>query len=389
MIRKTLKYRFSLTSLTILLISTVLGGQQPDSTEKRISLLFVGDIMGHDTQIASALDPETGKYSYDTVFTFIKPILSDADVTIANLEVTLAGPPYRGYPQFSSPAELAAACVNAGVDYFVLANNHTVDRGGKGILSTIHKLDSMGIPHTGSYKNIADRDSLSPLMINRNGFSLALLNYTYGTNGLRVPKPLIVDSLNRDVIVADIGKAKTKNADAIILFVHWGNEYDTIPSSSQAEMADFFLQNGADLVIGSHPHVIQKMAWVKQPGRRDGVVVYSLGNFVSNQRKPKTDGGSLVKIELKKTPDSLAISNAGYYLTWVYTPKINNKPDFYILPCSEFEKKPGFFPDEADRLTMTRFIKESRELLNTQNTDIREYIFNGESWVLENPAKND
>ncbi|HLN55626.1 MAG TPA: CapA family protein [Bacteroidales bacterium] len=372
--------------VAMIFIIPVARAQENDSL-KKITLLFVGDIMGHDTQIASALDTETGKYNYESVFRYIKPVLSDADVTIANLEVTLAGPPYKGYPQFSSPAAIAAACADAGIDYFVLANNHAVDRGGKGILSTINKLDSLGIPHTGSYRNMEERDSLSPLMIRRNGFSLALLNYTYATNGLIVPEPLIIDSLDRDLVDRDIEKAKSKNADAIVLFVHWGTEYDTVPSASQAEMAGHFLEKGADLVIGSHPHVIQKMAWVKQPGKKDGIAVFSLGNFISNQRKPKTDGGSLVKIELTKKADSLIITNAGYYLTWVYTPVENTRLRFYVLPCSEFEKRPEFINDEAQRNMMFRFIRESRELLNSQNTGIREYIFNGGAWILDNPAK--
>ncbi len=344
--------------------------------------------MGHDTQIASALDLLTGKYNYDTVFKYIKPVLSEPDVTIANLEVTLAGPPYKGYPQFSSPAELAVSCVNAGMDYFVLANNHSVDRGGKGILSTIRKLDSLGIPHTGSYRNQSERDTLSPLMIRKNGFSIALLNYTYGTNGLRVPAPLIVDSLSMGLIMKDIQKAKEKKADAIILFVHWGTEYDTVPGAAQTALADSCLNNGATLVIGSHPHVIQKMAWMKEPGR-NGIVVYSLGNFVSNQRKPKTDGGSLVRIELTKKGDTTSISNAGYYLTWVYTPKDNNRLKFYVLPCSEFEKRLEFVSDTTQRDMMLRFIKDSRELLNSQNTGIREYFFDGMNWSLDYPVKID
>lgn len=372
--------------LAMIFIIPVAGAQENDSL-KKISILFVGDIMGHDTQIASALDPETGKYNYESVFRYIKPVLSDADVTIANLEVTLAGPPYKGYPQFSSPAAIAAACADAGIDYFVLANNHAVDRGGKGIISTINKLDSLGIPHTGSYRNMEERDSLSPLMIRRNGFSLALLNYTYATNGLIVPDPLIIDSLDWDLVDHDIEKAKSKNADAIILFVHWGTEYDTVPSAAQAEMAGHFLGKGADLVIGSHPHVIQKMAWVRQPGKKDGIAVYSLGNFVSNQRKPKTDGGSLVKIELTKKADSLMITDAGYYLTWVYTPVENSRLRFYVLPCSEFEQKSEFISDEKQRDMMFRFIRESRELLNNQNTGIREYIFVDGAWILDNPAK--
>lgn len=362
----------------------LIQSQVPALTDKRISMLFIGDIMGHDSQIASAENRETHTYNYDEVFRYVEPVISKADVAIANLEVTLAGRPYTGYPQFSSPAELAQACKKAGIDYLVTANNHSADRGKKGIVSTIFKLDSLGIPHTGTYTNIASRDSLAPLMIYRNGLSIALLNYTYGTNGIIVPEPVIVDSLDKSVIIGDIEKAKNKNADVIILFLHWGTEYDTIPGKNQTELAEYFLSNGVNLVIGSHPHVLQKMVWVKDSvNNHNGVIVYSLGNFISNQRKPKTDGGSMVRIDLIKESDGIKIMNAGYYLTWVYTPVENYRTRFFILPCSEFENNRGFFNTEIPYLQMKKFIINSRALLDSQNRGIDEYVFNGYEWVLK------
>jgi len=343
-----------------------------------ISLLFIGDIMGHDSQINSALDSTKHEYNYDDVFRFIKPTISEADVAIANLEVTLAGPPYKGYPQFSSPAELAVSCSNAGIDYLVTANNHSADRGKKGIISTINKLDSIGIPHTGTFISSEHKDSLSPLMIIKNGISIALLNYTYGTNGIKVPEPVIVNMLDKDGITEDVYKAKNNDADIIVLFLHWGTEYDTVPAKSQVELAEYFLSIGADLIIGSHPHVLQKMVWTKgTESGQDGIVVYSLGNFVSNQRVPKTDGGSMVRIDFIRNDDSFNVLDAEYFLTWVYTPIENYRKKFYILPCSEFEEKPDFFSNPVDYRQMKRFIKESRELLSKQNINIEEHVFDG------------
>jgi poly-gamma-glutamate capsule biosynthesis protein CapA/YwtB (metallophosphatase superfamily) len=344
-------------------------------SDDRISLLFIGDIMGHDEQIWSAENRETHAYNYDDVFKFIRPVISEADIAIANFEVTLAGPPYTGYPAFSSPVTLAVACKNAGIDYLVTANNHSADRGKRGIINTINRLDSIAIPHTGTFLNSAARDSLSPLIINRNGTSIALLNYTYGTNGIVVPDPVIVNLLDKNLITKDVNKAKNKNADVIILFLHWGTEYDTIPSKNQTDLAQYFFSIGVDLIIGSHPHVLQKMVWVKDgPGGKDRLVVYSLGNFVSNQRKPKTDGGSMVRIELTKKGGSYIISDAGYILTWVYTPIEKNRKKFFILPCSEFENKPDFFFNPVDYYKMKKFISDSRALFNEQNIDIKEII---------------
>ena len=383
--------RFYFNLRSILFISLIISHfpqansqDQPDSAEK-ISLLFIGDIMGHDEQIWSAENRETHTFNYDDVFRYIKPVISEADIAIANFEVTLAGPPYTGYPQFSSPADLAVACRNAGIDYLVTANNHSADRGKVGIINTINRLDSIGIPHTGTFLNSTGRDSLSPLMINRNETIIALLNYTYGTNGIKVPEPVIVNMLDKELITNDVQIAKRKNSDIIILFLHWGTEYDTVPAKTQTDLAEYFFSIGVDLIIGSHPHVLQKMVWIKNatPGK-DGIVVYSLGNFVTNQRKPKTDGGSMVRIELTMNDDSIIISNAGYYLTCVYTPIEKYRKKFFILPCSVFESKPDFFSNPADYILMKKYINSSRELLNKQNIGISECIYNGDSWLLNN-----
>jgi poly-gamma-glutamate capsule biosynthesis protein CapA/YwtB (metallophosphatase superfamily) len=362
-----------------------ISGQGSSLVEERISLLFIGDIMGHDSQIWAAEDITTHAYDYNDVFTYVKPLISDVDLAIANLEVTLAGPPYKGYPQFSSPAALAVACKNAGIDCLVTANNHSVDKGKTGIEGTIFRLDSIGMPHTGTFTDKASKESLQPLVLNRNGISVALLNYTYGTNGLTVPPPLIANMLEKSLVATDIEKTKKSNPDLIVLLLHWGTEYDTVPSPEQEDMAEYFLSEGADLVIGSHPHVLQKMVWYKEgQGYQNKAVVYSLGNFISNQRKPKTDGGSMVRIELTRKDGSFKITSAGFYLTWVYTPVLKYKQKFYILPCSEFENRPSFFEKEADYEQMKMFINNSRSLLYKQNVNFSEYKYNGSSWLLNN-----
>jgi poly-gamma-glutamate capsule biosynthesis protein CapA/YwtB (metallophosphatase superfamily) len=366
----------------ILISFSPVHSQTDTAPGEKLSLLFIGDIMGHDEQIWSAENRETHAFEYDDVFRYIKPVISDADIAIANFEVTLGGPPYMGYPQFSSPPALAAACKNAGIDYMVTANNHAADRGKKGIAGTINRLDSLGIPHTGTFLNSSTRDSLYPLIIKRNGISIALLNYTFGTNGINVPEPVIVNILDKNIITGDIKKAKAKNPDITILFLHWGTEYDTVPSKIQSDFAEYFFSLGVDLVIGSHPHVIQKMVWLKNfNGGKDEIVVYSLGNFISNQRKPKTDGGAIVRIEFTKTGNELKISDAGYYLTWVYTPIEKYRKKFFILPCSQFENNPDFFSKPAEYTQMKNFIMDARSLLYKQNLDIRERIYNGTDWM--------
>lgn len=371
--------RYIIISLLLILIfpMRINAQDQSSSSSNNLSLLFIGDIMGHDEQIKSAENPETGSYDYEDVFRYIKDEISVADISIANFEVTLAGTPYKGYPTFSSPPALAAACKNAGIDIFVTANNHAADRGKAGILSTIYRLDSLGIAHTGTFSDLAARDTLYPMLIERNGFKLALLNYTYGTNGLKVLPPAVVNMLDVSQINVDIEKALDKKPDLIILFLHWGTEYDTIPSKAQTDMVKYFFSRGVNLIIGSHPHVLQRMEWMPDNTKEmiDRIVIYSLGNFVSNQRTIRRDGGTMVRIDLTKEYDSLYVKHAGYYLTWVYTPVENNRKKFFILPCSKFEKRPDFFVRPEDYYKMMLFIRNSRNLLDTQNKGIRELFF--------------
>src|SRR5690606_23422672 len=239
----------------------------------RLSLLFAGDVMGHDSQIASAYDPVKKTYDYASCFQFVKPYVDSADLAIANLEVTLAGPPYKGYPQFSSPDQLAMTLKDIGFDALVTANNHSVDRGRKGIERTIHILDSLGIPHTGTFRDSASKAASTPLILEKNGFRLALLNYTYGTNGIAVPKPNIVNPLDTALIRADLIAAKAAAPDVIIVFTHWGEEYASMPNKKQKDLAEFCFNHGAQLVIGAHPHVVQPMEWRKE---KNQFVAYSL-----------------------------------------------------------------------------------------------------------------
>ena len=367
-----------LFSLILSVFSNILHSQTPADTVQKLTFLFMGDIMGHDTQIRAAEDAVTKTYDYNDLFRYVKPVIEGSDFAAANLEVTLAGPPYKGYPQFSSPAALASACMNTGIDCLFAANNHAADRGNKGIVNTIFRLDSIGIMHTGTFRDKVSADTLQPLLMVKNGISAAFLNYTYGTNGITVPPPVVVNMLEKDKITSDIEKAKSLSPDLLILVLHWGTEYDTVPSEEQTLLGNYFFYKGVDLIIGSHPHVLQKMVWQKDnPVFRNKAIVYSLGNFVSNQRNPRTDGGSMVKIEITRNDSSVFITDAGYFLTWVYTPIENGKRKFYILPCTEFEDKPEFFPDQNDFLQMQRFIKKSRSLLNKQNIGFPELFWKG------------
>jgi len=372
------KYIISVVLIMQIVVPMKLYGQEADST---LTLLFAGDIMGHDMQIASAYDESTRSYSYDSVFKFIAPVIREADVAIGNLEVTLGGPPYKGYPAFSSPDALAVACRNSGFDILVTANNHSADRGGKGIARTIKVLDSLSIPHTGTWLSAEARDTLTPLMIRKKGFDIALLNYTYGTNGIVVPPPRVVSYIDTLRISADIKASRTKNAGLVIVFIHWGNEYDSLPSYAQKRTAAAVFRAGADIIIGSHPHVLQPMIASVDTCGLTRPVVWSMGNFISNQRQRRSDGGAIVKLELSKKENTISVAGGGFILTWVYTPTESGKRKFYVLPCSVFEDRPDFFQSSYNYETMKTFVKDSRRLLYDSNTGFNELINAGGWWI--------
>ncbi len=333
----------------------------------------MGDIMGHDSQISAAFNVKTSTYDYNGVFNKISPIISKVDFAIANLEVTLAGAPYKGYPQFSSPDALAVACKNNGIDVLVTANNHSCDRGSRGLLRTIHTLDSIGIHHTGTFRDANDRANNNLLIMENNNIKVGLLNYTYGTNGIPVPKPQIVNLIDTLVIKNDISKAKSAALDKLIVVLHWGKEYETSPAKSQMQLADFMFKKGVDIIIGSHPHVLQKMEYKpKENENKENLIAYSLGNLVSNQRTQKRDGGAMFEITITKTNNVATISDFGYYLTWVNKPMINGKSQFEIIACSIYESDGDPLLDEASKSQMEVFMSDSRLLLENENQSVKE-----------------
>ena len=278
-------------------LATKLGMTIP--VRESCSIVFAGDMMQHSAQIESAHRDGT-TYYYKDCFSGIAPLVREADIAVCNLETPLGGAPYSGYPAFCAPDEFASAIHEAGFDVMLTANNHCLDRGGRGLLRTLDVLDSLGVRHLGTYRNQAERDSLHPLLIEQGNMRIALLNYTYGVNGLSVPAPCIVNLIDTVSMASDIHKARTMKADCIIVCIHWGDEYRLKPESGQENLARWLIANGADHVIGSHPHVIQPTVLMEDAGGSIArhVVAYSLGNFISNMSAPHTDTGTLLELHL-------------------------------------------------------------------------------------------
>lgn len=334
-----------------------------EKTEESLIIVFAGDIMGHSPQFQAAYNPTTKKYSYDICFQNIKSYIQSADIAVANLEVPIAGKPYSGYPNFSSPDELLDGLKNAGYDVLLTANNHVLDRGQKGLERTIWSIKKRKLLSAGSYIDDIQRDSIYPLIIEKKGVRIALLNYTYGTNGIQVNKPNIVNYLDSIQIKKDIEKAKLKNADQIILTVHWGTEYELESNSFQREYAAFFVRNGVTLVVGGHPHVVQNAEIIYNTDSLAVPVYYSLGNSISNQRKLNTDGGIMLRVEIGTT--SKKILNTSYLPVYVHKGVLNKVFQYHLIPSPEFVNQPYKYPiSQDDSLSLVVFDQLTRSRLS-------------------------
>jgi poly-gamma-glutamate synthesis protein (capsule biosynthesis protein) len=339
-----------------------------------VTIIFAGDIMGHDAQIEGAYDSSSQSYNYEPTFRYISDYIADADIAIGNLEVTLAGPPYKGYPQFSSPDELVVEAKNAGFDILVNANNHALDGGVKGFRRTLDILDSLGFYHAGTYRDSIEQASIHPLILEKNSIRIALLNYTYGTNGLKIDHPYQINRIDTNKIANDLEKAKYAKPDFIIVFIHWGNEYERLENEDQKALAEFILLKGADAIIGSHPHVVQPIKFIHIPGDTLNAhpVVYSLGNFVSNQRAQYKDGGILAELHISKIGQTTRLDSLNYLPYWVWRiDRIDGRSTFYVLPVARYELTPEAYdllPGDIYRLK--RFAADTRtQLKNIHESD--------------------
>lgn len=287
------------------------------------TLAVCGDVMSHTPQTNDAYDAATDTYSYLNCFQFVKPWIEQADYAVANFETTLNGPPYSGYPQFCAPDALAYDMKTIGFDLVSTANNHSMDKGFNGVVRTLDTLDAAGLEHVGSYRSQEEFDqNKGVVVVDVNGISIAFLSYTYGTNGIPVnaDNDFCINRFNTDYmstcstldeakLSSELAHAKTLGADLIAVMIHWGIEYQTVQNDYQNQVADFLLQNGADVILGSHSHVPQpimtRTVTLSDGTEKTGYVCYSLGNFVSNQSPATvnvnyTDTTAILNLEITK-----------------------------------------------------------------------------------------
>ena len=327
---------------------------------RRARIVAAGDLMQHQPQLYAARLADSVTYDFAPSFRYIAPYFRKSDLAIVNLETTLSYEgPFTGYPAFRSPASLVDAMYDMGVDVAALANNHCCDKGLRGIRSTTAILDSAKISRVGVYPDTLDYEARNILYLERCNIRFAIVNYTYGTNGIPIPRGTVVNLLDTVVMARDLSAINHDEVDCVIAVVHWGNEYELQPNREQRRLAEFMHRNGVDVIIGSHPHVVQPAECTA-----DGVTLYWLGNFVSDQRTTPRDGGLVASIDVEII-DSLATDRRVKKTVKSYslrlTPVWVHLPDYAVLP-SEIGDTLPMTPDS--RFRYNRFMRDVRTRLN-------------------------
>jgi poly-gamma-glutamate capsule biosynthesis protein CapA/YwtB (metallophosphatase superfamily) len=341
----------------------------PDSVVE-VTINLVGDLMCHMPQCNNS-KCATG-YDFNPSFEFVKDYLADADVTIGNLELTCAGTrlPLSGYPNFNAPDEYIPALKQTGFDFLVTSNNHSMDTGEEGLLRTIDQIKANGIGYTGTFNSQKDHDSVRTLDIK--GLKVAILNYTYGTNGAypAAERKYMLNVIDSAEITNEVKKALELKPDFVLVFYHYGVEYAAEPIPSQRKAVKWARDAGANLVIGGHPHVVGPCQWFipDQQHPDTSFVAYSLGNFFSNQNKRYTDAGVVLTLHLQKnfTSGKPRISSAEFLPTWVYRGEKMERKKHVIFPAalySQKEKLPAYL-DSALVKKMKEAFEDTRLIIN-------------------------
>lgn len=300
---------------------------EPEVTEEYITIFAVGDNLLHMPVVNSGKQAD-GSYDFSHIYANLQPRIKDADIAVINQETIFGGDNlgYSGYPMFNSPSDMGKTLVNEGFDVVLHASNHTLDRHASGIEYALDfwkaypQVTVLGINESPEAKEKVNIKEVK-------GAKLALLNYTYGTNGMYPPqgKEYLLNYIDEAKIEQDATYAE-ENADFTIAFMHWGTEYSTKPDASQKALAEKMCAWGVDLVIGAHPHVLEPVEWVESSNGNRMLVYYSLGNFVSRQINAVNLLGGIADVKLKY--DGKKVTLEEYQLVPIVT--------HYNPSCTEF-----------------------------------------------------
>ena len=311
--------------------------QKEETKTSKLSLIMVGDALLHGSVYRDAY--KNGVYNFDSQLEYIKPIVQNYDLAFYNQESILGGTELglSDYPTFNSPWEFGDAMINSGFNLVSLANNHTMDRGEKAVSNSCEYWKSKeDVLAVGSYCSKEDSETIQ--IKEKNGIKYTLLAYTYGTNGISVPqgKEYLVNLYSDEKAKSDIEKVRDK-VDLLIVSMHWGTEYKSEPTEEQKREAEYLSSLGVDIIIGTHPHVIEPITYIN-----DTLVIYSLGNFISAQ-STNNDYNTMVELmtsvdiikEEKNGQTTIKLDNLNNELLFNYYKKGSKWTDFKVIPFSQ------------------------------------------------------
>lgn len=297
------------------------------------TIVSVGDIFLHDNNLSAAYDAKTKKYNFNSAFSFVADYFKQADLSTAWLGgVMSTSGPYSGYPSFRSPAALVDALQNMGLD-IAFRTNHTMDFGIKGLEKTTQIIKEHSLNQVAAHATEADSKNI--FIYQKGDLKIAVLGYIYGMNGLPIPKSWMINLIDLKKIKSDVVKAKTQ-ADFVIVALHFGTEYERYPNKWQKNTVKQIADYGADMIIGSHPHVLQTADMVTSTDGRQVFVAYGLGNFYCGQRMHYTDAGAILKYIIEKTNGVAKLKSVSFIPTWVAEYRDKGKTQYKILPSKQY-----------------------------------------------------
>lgn len=291
------------TDMPVTLMTEPVIEPEPEPTLYSFSFIAAGDNMVYYGNVRDAKRNAEGtdkKYDFRPSYTSIKPIVEEHDLAFINQETLMCGDGFElsYYPRFNSPQELGDAVVDAGFDIIGLANNHMLDKGESGFFANLDYWEKQPVTLIGAYRNREAFDQIT--VIEQNGIKIALLSFTYATNGLSLPKgsEVYIPYIDNAEVEAKVAEAETL-ADITIVSIHWGNEFTFNVNAQQTEVAQIICDNGGDVIIGHHPHCIQPVEWIESEENRT-LCVYSLGNFMSEMEKDYKILGGMISFDVEK-----------------------------------------------------------------------------------------
>ncbi len=292
---------------------------------KKLSLFAVGDVLIHESVYKDAYDSSNDTYNFHKMFTEVEPIIKKYDLKFCNQESIIGGSALgiSGYPSFNSPDEIGDEIVNLGFNLISLANNHALDKGEDAILYSNSYWSTKDVNTAGSYTSMEDRNRVR--VYEKNGIKYAFLAYTTSLNGNALKKDYLVNMYSAEKAKNDIEAIKSQ-VDVIIVSMHWGEEYSNTPNSSQKQIAEYLSSLGVNLIIGHHPHVVQPVEYINNT-----LVIYSLGNFISNQLTLGINQGIglIVGVDIIVDEDGVKFDNLYKELILSYS---NNSTNFKVIP---------------------------------------------------------